>query len=55
MRIPALPEEFRWKLVVNTFCEYQDGEDFAAQTRHEGTMVVIPERSTIILVAERVS
>ena len=25
MRLPSLPESYHWKLVVNTFCEYQDG------------------------------
>lgn len=55
MRIPELPAEFRWRLVANTYCEYQDGADFEAQTEHEGTRVVVPERSTILLVAERVS
>ena len=32
MRLPSLPESYHWKLVVNTFCEYQDGADFEAQT-----------------------
>lgn len=54
MRLPDPPEGFRWKLVANTFCEYQDGADFAEQTKHEGTTVTIQERSTILLVAERI-
>ena len=40
------------KLVVNTFCEYQDGADFEAQTQGDQTRVRVPERSTVILLAE---
>lgn len=53
MRLPNLPQEYHWKLVVNTFCKYEDGADFAAQTEHDGYLVRVPERSTIILVAVR--
>ena len=52
MRLPSLPESYHWKLVVNTFCEYQDGADFEAQTQGDQTRVRVPERSTVILLAE---
>ena len=52
MRLPSLPESYHWKLVVNTFCEYQDGVDFEAQTQGDQTRVRVPERSTVILLAE---
>lgn len=48
MRLPSLPESYHWKLVVNTFCEYQDGADFEAQTQGDQTRVRVPERSTVI-------
>ena len=47
MRLPSLPESYHWKLVVNTFCEYQDGADFEAQTQGDQTRVRVPERSTV--------
>ena len=52
MRLPSLPGSYPWKLVVNTFCEYQDGADFEAQTQGDQTRVRVPERSTVILLAE---
>ena len=52
IRLPSLPESYHWKLVVNTFCEYQDGADFEAQTQGDQTRVRVPERSTVILLAE---
>ena len=39
-------------MVANTFCEYEDGIDFEHHTEHDRNRVRIPERSTIILVAE---
>jgi glycogen operon protein len=54
MRLPNLPQEYRWKVVVNTFCEYEDGADFDALTECENNIVRIPERSTLVLVAESV-
>lgn len=55
MQLPQLPAEYRWKIVANTYCKYEDGKDFELETEHEGTRVVILQRSTIILVAERVT
>ena len=53
MMLPPLPAEFHWKLAVNTYCEYQDGMDFAAQTEFQGNCIRVPERSTVVLLAER--
>lgn len=52
MILPHLPDGYHWKLVVNTFCEYADDADFAAQTQWDERRVRVPERSTVILLAE---
>ncbi len=53
MRIPDLPDGYHWKLQVNTYVEYKDGVDLSSVTEHNGNQLRIPERSTIILTAER--
>lgn len=53
MRLPDTPEGYHWKLVVNTYAEYQDGADVAAVTEFNDNQLRIPERSTIILIAEK--
>lgn len=53
MNLPPLAEGYHWKVVANTFCEYEDGIDFEHHTEHDRNRIRIPERSTIILVAEK--
>ena len=52
MNLPPLAEGYHWKVVANTFCEYDDGIDFEHYTEHDRNRIRIKERSTIILVAE---
>lgn len=52
--VPDLPMGWHWKIVANTYCEFVENENFAEKTEHEGNRIKIPERSTIILLAERV-
>ena len=52
MNLPPLAEGYLWKVVANTFCEYEDGIDFEHYTEHDRNRIRIKERSTIILVAE---
>ena len=52
MNLPPLAEGYHWKVVANTFCEYEDGIDFEHYTEHDRNRIRIKERSTIILVAE---
>lgn len=53
MHLPELPSHLKWRVVVNTMCEYEDGKDFSRFTERFGTYtIVMPARTTIILVAE---
>ena len=53
MQLPNLPEGRNWKVCVNTFVEYGDGKDIQAETDFQyGTMLKIPPRTVIVLVAE---
>ena len=53
MQLPNLPEGRSWKVCVNTFVEYGDGKDIQAETDFQyGTMLKIPPRTVIVLVAE---
>ncbi len=50
MQLPTPPQGHHWNVVVNTFCEYEDGRDFGAMTGFVGNnMISVPSRSTIIL------
>ena len=51
--LPKLPQGMRWKIVVNTNCEYADDHDPAEQTEYTWNQVQVPSRSTVILVAEK--
>ncbi len=56
MQLPNPPQGMEWKVVVNTFCEYADGKDFHAETEFgEGLMLLVPARTAIVLLAQRVS
>jgi hypothetical protein len=52
MRLPHLPNEYRWKVVANTYLEYSDDMDVDGLTECENNVVHIPERTTIVLVGE---
>jgi glycogen operon protein len=54
MRLPHLPSEYRWKVVANTYLPYSDETDYNAETKSDGNVIHIPERTTIVLVAEQV-
>jgi glycogen operon protein len=54
MRLPHLPNEYRWKVVANTYLEYSDDTDIDELTECENNVVHIPERTTIVLVGEPV-
>jgi glycogen operon protein len=55
MRLPHLPNDYRWKVVANTYLEYSDEVDFDALTKKgDGNVIHIPERTTIVLVAEQI-
>jgi glycogen operon protein len=54
MRLPHLPNEYRWKVVANTYFEYSDETDFDELTKKgDGNLIFIPERTTIVLIAEQ--
>ena len=53
VKLPELPQGLHWKIVVNTNCEYHDGQDPAEQTEHAWNQVQVPSRSTVILIAEK--
>ncbi len=50
MQLPQLPHGRKWRVVVNTACEYEDGRDYQ-DTVHfvKDDVIMVPERSTIIL------
>lgn len=53
MQLPNPPEGRRWKVCVNTFVEYEDGKDIESETEFQyGTMLKIPPRTAVVLVAE---
>ncbi len=53
LELPALENGMKWKIVVNTKCDYLDGFDFESVTERMGDYTIrIPERTAIILVAE---
>lgn len=52
LQLPVLSNSTRWKVVVNTNCQYEDGRDFEALTeKFESHTIRVPARTTIILVA----
>ena len=54
MHLPQVPGGWYWKIVANTDCQYADDVDFGEQTRMNGpNCIVVPPRTTIILVAEK--
>lgn len=56
MQLPAAPEGMRWKVMMNTNVEYEDGKDFGQYTSLWGeNMLQIPPRTLIILIAERIA
>ena len=53
MQLPDLPYGMRWKLCMNTYVEYADGKDMAAQTDfRDGKYLTVPPRTVVILEAE---
>jgi glycogen operon protein len=53
LQLPELTNGMEWKIVVNTYCEYQDGQDFSEMTENFGYNTFrVPPRSTIIFVAD---
>ncbi|MDY2826268.1 MAG: glycogen debranching enzyme, partial [Eubacteriales bacterium] len=53
MQMPALTNGMRWKVVANTYCEYEDGVDYTAMTEFFGPSAIrVPARTTIVLIAE---
>ncbi|MBR4027428.1 MAG: glycogen debranching enzyme, partial [Lachnospiraceae bacterium] len=53
IQLPALNNSMEWKVVVNTNCEYRDGENFDAMTEKFGPNTIrVPARTTVIFVAE---
>ena len=53
MQLPSLPDGKRWRVEVNTNCEYREGTDFGTMTEWlDGCRIRMPARTTIILVAE---
>lgn len=52
MQLPPLTDGMQWQVVVNTWCEYEDGKDFHSQTEMPGPdSLCVPARTTIILIA----
>ncbi len=52
MQLPVLTNGMEWKIVVNTYYEYRDGEDYSQKAEIFGPNTIrIPPRSTIILLA----
>ena len=53
IELPVLPNQMKWHVVANTFCEYEDGKDFDACTEKiDENKYRILERSTIIFEAK---
>jgi glycogen operon protein len=53
LQLPELTNGMEWKIVVNTYCQYQDGLDFSEMTENFGYNTFrVPPRSTLIFVAE---
>lgn len=53
LQLPPLPEGRKWKVCVNTFVAYEDGKDIEEETEFQyGTMLKIPPRTAVVLVAE---
>lgn len=52
-QLPVLTNGMKWKVVVNTSCEYEDGRDYTEMTEFFGPNTIrVPARTTVILVAE---
>jgi glycogen operon protein len=55
MQLPEAPYGMKWKLCVNTFAEYEDGKNMAAQTDfRDGRFITVPPRTVMVFEAEEV-
>ncbi|MCI9464873.1 MAG: glycogen debranching enzyme [Lachnospiraceae bacterium] len=54
MQLPELPNGLKWKICVNTFVPYEDGQDVEALTEfHYKSTLRVPPRTVVVLMAEQ--
>jgi glycogen operon protein len=55
MQLPDAPFGMKWKLCVNTFAEYEDGKNMAAQTDfRDGKFITVPPRTVVVFEADEI-
>ena len=53
IQLPSLPDNLRWRVLVNTFVDYEDGKDIEGETEFQyGSRLKVPPRTAVVLVAE---
>ncbi|MCM1253502.1 MAG: alpha-amylase family glycosyl hydrolase [Clostridium sp.] len=54
MQLPELPDNMKWKVCVNTFIPYEDGQDVEALTEFQyKSTLKIPPRTVVVLLAQK--
>ncbi len=54
MQLPELPNGMKWKVCVNTFVTYEDGQDVEALTEFQYKSTLrIPPRTVVVLEAQQ--